>query len=367
MADGPHRPCAHHTLSPFELICCGQLAHHVPLVSCYLLHAVGRACFEGTNKALYADFFAGGDESAAFSNIVIANGLASAIAFFTYPEVRMQEHARARAPDWWASPLAYKPAVRALVLWTAASQDRGDCCHPRRRRCRRLLSHRGVHPPRSARVAVGPRRLSARGTCGPSHNRDQHRPRSSVDGRDSFQEWRRRRSGVGGAASSQEGCIGIGWAGLECVREASRGRHVGALGTSVVREIATARVREWRLLFANPEFLKQAPPFFPRKERSTFLPREGDVPDPDVPIPQYRTGPLKRRVHPASPTRHGRAHVVSMRMRRWTATPRRANRPNGDPRRGMRRVCLAEGTLDLHICLLRPSCGALVLDRGSGE
>lgn len=98
-----------------------QLAHHVPLVSCYLLHAVGRACFEGTNKALYADFFAGGDESAAFSNIVIANGLASAIAFFTYPELPRKTE---------ATVVILAAAVAVVCYLTAESIHRGQRASP---------------------------------------------------------------------------------------------------------------------------------------------------------------------------------------------------------------------------------------------
>jgi len=51
------------------------------LVPLYLMQGIGRACYEGTNKALYADFFPSAIP-AAMSNIVIANGLASALAFF---------------------------------------------------------------------------------------------------------------------------------------------------------------------------------------------------------------------------------------------------------------------------------------------
>jgi len=51
------------------------------LVPLYLLQGIGRAGYEGTNKALYADFFPR-SLPAAFSNIVIANGLASAASFF---------------------------------------------------------------------------------------------------------------------------------------------------------------------------------------------------------------------------------------------------------------------------------------------
>ena len=63
-----------------------QLAHAAPLVLCYMLQGVGRACYEGTNKALYADFFRA-EAEAAFANIVLAVGTASAIAYFTFPEM----------------------------------------------------------------------------------------------------------------------------------------------------------------------------------------------------------------------------------------------------------------------------------------
>lgn len=66
-----------------------QLAKLVPLISCYTLQAIGRACYEGTNKALYADLFPEHAE-AAFSNIVLANGLASAISSFTFPYLSRQ-------------------------------------------------------------------------------------------------------------------------------------------------------------------------------------------------------------------------------------------------------------------------------------
>ena len=66
-----------------------QLAAYLPLVMCYVLHGVGRACFEGINKALYADFFKSHTE-AAFANIVLANGVASAAAYFAFPELGRQ-------------------------------------------------------------------------------------------------------------------------------------------------------------------------------------------------------------------------------------------------------------------------------------
>ena len=87
------------------------------LVSCYLLQGVGRACYEGVNKALYADLFAA-DAPAAFSNIVLANGVASAAAYFIFPEVSHEGQAAAAL------------AVSALAIVTfsvaAASHARGS-------------------------------------------------------------------------------------------------------------------------------------------------------------------------------------------------------------------------------------------------
>jgi len=50
------------------------------------MQGIGRACYEGTNKALYADFFKD-DAPAAFSNIVLANGIASSISYFVFPSL----------------------------------------------------------------------------------------------------------------------------------------------------------------------------------------------------------------------------------------------------------------------------------------
>jgi len=66
------------SLSSNEL---GQLRH---LTSLYVLQGVGRSSFEGTNKALFADFFPA-DASAAFSSIVFFNGAASALGYFAFP------------------------------------------------------------------------------------------------------------------------------------------------------------------------------------------------------------------------------------------------------------------------------------------
>ncbi|KAL3924035.1 MAG: hypothetical protein SGPRY_004038 [Prymnesium sp.] len=61
------------TLERFLLLPAQNLGSWPLLLSCYFLQGVGRACYEGTNKALYADFFPD-DSTAAFSNIVLANG-----------------------------------------------------------------------------------------------------------------------------------------------------------------------------------------------------------------------------------------------------------------------------------------------------
>ena len=65
-------------LTPHEIGMWGAL---VPI---YLLQGFGRSCYEGINKALYADMFPN-DAAAAFSNIVIFNGGASAVAYYVYP------------------------------------------------------------------------------------------------------------------------------------------------------------------------------------------------------------------------------------------------------------------------------------------
>ena len=51
-----------------------------PLGSVYTLHGVGRATFEGTLKATFADYFAY-EKEGAFANIILQNGLAGAIGY----------------------------------------------------------------------------------------------------------------------------------------------------------------------------------------------------------------------------------------------------------------------------------------------
>ena len=83
-----------------------SLAHYLPLVLTYLLQGVGRACYEGTNKALYADRFPA-DSEAAFANIVLANGAASAVAYFTFPELSREARATASLASAAVAIVAY--------------------------------------------------------------------------------------------------------------------------------------------------------------------------------------------------------------------------------------------------------------------
>lgn len=50
------------------------------LVGIYTLHGTGRATFEGTLKATFADYF-GYEKEGAFANIILQNGLSSAIGY----------------------------------------------------------------------------------------------------------------------------------------------------------------------------------------------------------------------------------------------------------------------------------------------
>jgi MFS family permease len=52
-----------------------------PLVLVYTMHGTGRATFEGTLKATFADYFPG-EKEGAFANIILQNGLSSSIGYF---------------------------------------------------------------------------------------------------------------------------------------------------------------------------------------------------------------------------------------------------------------------------------------------
>jgi len=69
-------------------------SEHGLIVLLYVLQGLGRAYYEGTNKALYADSFPA-DNEAAFANLVLANGLTAAAADFVFPSSTRQGRATA--------------------------------------------------------------------------------------------------------------------------------------------------------------------------------------------------------------------------------------------------------------------------------
>jgi len=91
-----------------------QLGRFGALVPIYLLQGLGRSCFEGTNKALYADLFPN-DAAAAFSNIVIFNGGASAAAYFIFPTLAHEPNRKSIK-----AVAALVPACIALVGYLGA-------------------------------------------------------------------------------------------------------------------------------------------------------------------------------------------------------------------------------------------------------
>jgi MFS family permease len=56
------------------------------LIASYSFMGVGRATFESTLRATFADFFAK-DSDGAFANIILQSGLSSALAFFLFPRL----------------------------------------------------------------------------------------------------------------------------------------------------------------------------------------------------------------------------------------------------------------------------------------
>merc|ERR1712086_832403 len=62
----------------------GALRHVMWLI--YIVYGCGRAVWESTTKAVFADFFPD-DPQAAFANIVLQSGLASTVAFFVFPDL----------------------------------------------------------------------------------------------------------------------------------------------------------------------------------------------------------------------------------------------------------------------------------------
>jgi Ion channel regulatory protein UNC-93 len=66
------------------------------LVGVYTLHGIGRATFEGTLKATFADYF-GYEKEGAFANIILQNGLSSALGFV----LTFTLHCSARKQERW--------------------------------------------------------------------------------------------------------------------------------------------------------------------------------------------------------------------------------------------------------------------------
>jgi hypothetical protein len=66
------------------------------LVGVYTMHGIGRATFEGTLKSTFADYFAY-EKEGAFANIILQNGLSSAIGF----ALTFSLHCSARKQEIW--------------------------------------------------------------------------------------------------------------------------------------------------------------------------------------------------------------------------------------------------------------------------
>lgn len=78
------------------------------LIVVYTLHGVGRATFEGTLKATFADYFAY-EKEGAFANIILQNGLSGAIGYIcTYSFVCL-----AQIRSW--------PTTQVLIFCSACS------------------------------------------------------------------------------------------------------------------------------------------------------------------------------------------------------------------------------------------------------
>lgn len=75
----------------------------------YVLQGIGRASYEGTNKAVYSDFFPD-DSKAAFANVVIACGVSSSLGFFIFPNIDQHDK----------SALAIAVSVFAIVAYLLA-------------------------------------------------------------------------------------------------------------------------------------------------------------------------------------------------------------------------------------------------------
>jgi len=64
-----------------------ELGHYLPLFLLYTLHGIGRATYESTMRATFADIWKDDQQAYAFANIVVANGGSTAICFLVYPYI----------------------------------------------------------------------------------------------------------------------------------------------------------------------------------------------------------------------------------------------------------------------------------------
>jgi len=63
-----------------------QIGNYLPLFVLYTVHGVGRAIYESTTRAVFADIWSSKDvQPFAFANIIISNGMVSAVMFFIDP------------------------------------------------------------------------------------------------------------------------------------------------------------------------------------------------------------------------------------------------------------------------------------------
>lgn len=99
------------------------------MIALYGLQGIGRASFEGTNRATHADFFPD-DSPAAFSNMILWNGLASTLAFFIFPTLKETGENCPTIGDHGRRVMSITGltfAVTAMVCYAAAV----TCCQKR--------------------------------------------------------------------------------------------------------------------------------------------------------------------------------------------------------------------------------------------
>eukprot|EP00756_Hemistasia_phaeocysticola_P004635 Hpha_TRINITY_DN12929_c0_g2::TRINITY_DN12929_c0_g2_i1::g.164600::m.164600 len=81
-----------------------SLGHWAIISGLLAAQAVGRAAWEGSNRAVVADYFAS-DRPAAFSNVVLQSGGAASIGFYLFPKLS----------HWWVAAVCVASAGAALI------------------------------------------------------------------------------------------------------------------------------------------------------------------------------------------------------------------------------------------------------------